>query len=99
MSTPPLLGTQQEGYPAGNTRIGTPSRGPIVPVAIEGARRPSHLAVPHDGLGRVVVEHQPLFSPKAPAFPFLEPPVLMGDPSPSLLRVAAARPAGQAEIQ
>ena len=37
-----------------NTRVVTPSRGPIGPVAIEGARRPSYLAVPHDGLGRVI---------------------------------------------
>src|SRR5712691_6109970 len=96
ITTPTVLELQQGCDSAGYPRIVSPSRRPVAPIAIEGTCRAFHFAVPNNRRIRVVGQHHPLSGPKAPAFSFLDPPVLVSDPPPPLMRVAAARPAGQA---
>ena len=97
VATTSVLG-EQDRDPARDTRVVAASRGPIAPVTIEGACRSFHFAVPNNRHGRVVVKHRP-FGPKAPAFPLLSVPVLLSDPSSSLMGVTEACPARQSQIE
>src|SRR5215471_8231618 len=92
ITTPTVLALQPGCDSAGYPRIVSPSRRPVAPIALEETCRAFPFAVPNNQRIRVVGQHHPLSGPNAPAFPFLEPPVLVSDPPPPLGRVAAARP-------